>query len=145
MLDTGRLLNGLSTQLEQYSGLNLVLEVHESAVADRDVLLSLRDFMHEHDALIAYDDFGRGQARLLELAEVPPDYVKLDMSLVRDIDQAATAKQQMVQMLVRFAHDNDIRVVAEGINSDGEVAFCADLEVELLQGYRFGRPGDLPA
>jgi EAL domain-containing protein (putative c-di-GMP-specific phosphodiesterase class I) len=140
MNDSKRLLAELDKMYRDFEGLTLVVEIHESAVADREVLMTFRDFLHERGGKIAYDDFGRGQARVMELAEVPPDYVKLDMELIVDIDKAATAKQQMVGMLCKFANDNGILVVAEGVNSDGEVAFCDDNQIALLQGYRFGRP-----
>ncbi|MDJ0655968.1 MAG: EAL domain-containing protein [Xanthomonadales bacterium] len=140
MRDAERLLASMERIRETYTELPLVLEIHEAAVADRTMLQQVRDRMDRSNIRLAYDDFGRGQARLVELAEVPPDYVKLDMSLMRDIDTAAAAKQQMVRMLTSYAQDMGIKVIAEGICSDGEAKFCDDVKIDLLQGYRYGKP-----
>lgn len=126
-----------------YPDLEMVLEIHEGAVADRESLENIRDRMRDVNVDIAYDDFGAGQSRLLALAAVPPEYVKLDMSLVKDIDVALPATQKMVEMLVKFAQDHDIKVIAEGVNSDGELEFCTNLQVDYVQSYRFGRPEPL--
>ena len=67
------------------AGRRLILEIHEEAVPDIGLLRQLRDQLAAHGVGLAYDDFGAGQSRLTELAEVPPDYIKLDMRLVRDI------------------------------------------------------------
>jgi len=143
MADTGRLLACMDALRRDYPGLALVMEIHEAAIADKAKLQMLRDHLSDHGIRIAYDDFGRGQARLVELADVPPDYIKLDMDLVKDIDQSSPARQQMVKLLADYAGDHDIRVIAEGVNTDGELAFCLDLGIDLLQSFRFGEPGEL--
>lgn len=143
MRDAERLLGAMESIREAFPDMSLVLEMHEAAVADRAMLQHVKDRMSDADIRVAYDDFGTGQARLVELAEVPPDYVKLDISLMREIDTAPPARQQMVRMLVNYAREMDIRIIAEGINSDGEAGFCDDLKIDLLQGYRYGRPEPL--
>lgn len=143
LVDTTRLLESMDELRHGYPDLKLVMEIHEAAVVDRPKLQRLRDHLRELDIDIAYDDFGRGQARIVELADVPPDYIKLDMELVKDIDLGSSAKQQMVEMFAGYARDNGIEVIAEGVNTDGEIAFCAGLGIDLVQGFRFGRPGDL--
>lgn len=142
--DTDRLLRSMDDLRRRHPALRLVMEIHEAAVADRRKLQALRDHLHGLDIGIAYDDFGRGQARIVELAEVPPDYIKLDMDLVKGIDRASTARQRMVDMFAGYARDHGIDVIAEGVNSDGEVEFCTNLGIDLVQGFRFGRPGELP-
>jgi len=49
----------------------------------------------------------------------------------------------MVQMLTGYAFDHGIEVIAEGINTEGEIDFCAKLGIDLVRGFRFSRPGDL--
>ena len=66
---------------------------------------------------IAYDDFGAGQARLLELAEVPPHYLKFDMSFVRGIDTAPASRQRLLTSLVSVARDLLVYTVAEGVET----------------------------
>ncbi|NND45438.1 MAG: EAL domain-containing protein [Xanthomonadales bacterium] len=143
MKDPERLLVAMEALREGFPDMQIVLEMHEAAVAKREMLQHVKDRMSDADIKIAYDDFGSGQARLVELAEVPPDYVKLDISLMKEIDTAPPARQQMVRMLVNYAGEMNILVIAEGINSDGEAGFCDDLKIDLLQGYRYGRPEPL--
>lgn len=143
VLDTARLLGSMDGLRRRHPDLKLVMEIHEAAVADKAKLQTLRDHLHELEIRIAYDDFGRGQARIVELTDVPPEYIKLDRDLVRDIDRGSAAKQQMVEMFTGYALDHGIEVIAEGINTDGEIDFCAKLGIDLVQGFRFGRPGDL--
>lgn len=145
MNDTCRLLACMDELRRDYPDLAMVMEIHEAAIADKAKLQLLRDHLRNHGIRIAYDDFGRGQARLVELADVPPDYIKLDIDLVKDVDRSSSAKQQMVKMLADYARDHDIRVIAEGVNTDGELAFCLDLDIDLLQSFRFGGPGELDA
>lgn len=143
MNDPERLIKVMEQLHITYPDLELVLEIHEGAVVDRKSLENIRDRMRDANVDIAYDDFGAGQSRLLELAAVPPKYVKLDMSLIKDIDVALPATQKMVEMLIKFAQDHDIKVIAEGVNTDGELEFCSRLQVEFVQSYRFGRPEPL--
>ena len=80
---------------------------------------------------------------MLEVAEVPPDYVKFDMALIRDIDKAGDARRSMLTMLVKFCHDSGIKTLAEGISRAGEADACRQLGFELFQGFYFGRPAPL--
>ncbi len=138
--DVDRLMDGLTSLLNMYPGLKLVLEIHESAITDSALMASLRERLKQCDIQLAYDDFGAGQARLIELAEVPPDFIKLDMSLIRDIHMAGRDKQEMVQMLIQYARERGIVVIAEGIDHDGEADFCRTAGCELLQGFLYGKP-----
>lgn len=120
--------------------LPITLEIHEAAVTDSAAMRALRATLAELDMKLAYDDFGAGQARLLELVDVPPDYLKFDMALVRDIHLAPRHKQQMLETLVRMARDLGIASLAEGVETAEEALLCAQMGFEYAQGYRFGRP-----
>lgn len=120
--------------------LRLAVEIHETAVADPTAIGRLRDQLAELEILLVYDDFGAGQARLLELAEVPPDFLKFDRSLVHGIHQAPTARRQLLRGLVRMARELGIRLIAEGLESQGEVDVCRDLGFEYGQGTLFALP-----
>ncbi len=89
--------------------------------------------------LTAIDDFGAGYAGLTLLADFTPDLIKLDMALVRNIDQS-TSRQAIVRGVLRICTDMGIAVIAEGIESVGERDFLYDVGVRLMQGYLFGRP-----
>ncbi len=141
--DAENLYEHLEAVRRRFTDLDLVLEVHEKTVAAHDVLSQLLDKLKALNIKVAYDDFGVGQSRLVELADFPPDYVKIDMALIRDIDRAPAAKQDMVRMLVEISKRYDIQVIAEGVATDAEADFCTAAGVDLLQGFRFGRPGPI--
>lgn len=119
-----------------------ILEVHEGAVTDLGAMAAMRDALRDHGIGLAYDDFGAGQSRLMELVEVPPDILKLDMTLVRDL-HASDNRKELVRALVKVVRDMGIRVLAEGIERPEEAATCEALGCELAQGYFFGRPRPL--
>jgi EAL domain-containing protein (putative c-di-GMP-specific phosphodiesterase class I) len=117
----------------------VVLEFHEEAVANALAMGRLRGQLHEMGVQLAYDDFGAGQARLAELAEVPPDFIKLDKALIRGIHESP-ARQELVRALTRVSTDLGILLIAEGIELEEERAVCLELGCHFGQGYLFGRP-----
>ena len=138
--DAVRLLDMLARQRALHPDMEIVVEVHESSVLPCAKMRELYRRLSEMGCKLAYDDFGAGQARLLELVEVPCDFLKFDMSLIRDIDRAPHGRQKLVQLLVQIAHDLGIRCVAEGVERAGEWEACRQLGFGYAQGYHFGRP-----
>jgi EAL domain-containing protein (putative c-di-GMP-specific phosphodiesterase class I) len=135
-----KLLAGMEKMRKGFPQLKLVLEVHEAAVTEAAMIRQIRETLNRLDIGLAYDDFGAGQARLVEITEVPPDYVKIDMALIRDIDKAADAKRQMIKMFQSFLNQLGIKVLAEGVASEGEAHTLMSLDIDLFQGFYFGRP-----
>jgi EAL domain-containing protein (putative c-di-GMP-specific phosphodiesterase class I)/CheY-like chemotaxis protein len=88
---------------------------------------------------IAVDDLGAGYAALGALATLEPEIVKLDMSLVRDIDQHPT-KRRVVAAIANLCRELGGRVVAEGVETEAERKACIDAGIDLLQGYLFAKP-----
>ena len=118
----------------------LVVEVHETAITRITDVREMADRLAAMNVQFAYDDFGAGQARLIELAEVPPHFVKFDMGLIRDLDRANPKKRQLVAQLVRIVHDVDATALAEGVETTAEARACADMDFDLIQGFLTGRP-----
>lgn len=134
------LLNSLTELRDSLrDGHKLVLEVHEEIVTDIPRMQWLRQALQGLGIELAYDDFGAGRARLAELAEAPPNFVKLDRSLVHDIDQAL-ARQELIQALCRGITDLGILLIAEGIETPAEERVCRNLGCRFGQGYLFGHP-----
>ena len=88
---------------------------------------------------IAVDDAGAGFASFRHILELRPDYVKLDIGLVRDIDHD-DVRQALVAGIVYFAKKSGCRLIAEGIETEGERDQLRALGVDLGQGYLLGRP-----
>ncbi|HEV3448150.1 MAG TPA: EAL domain-containing protein [Gemmataceae bacterium] len=117
----------------------LVLEVHEDMVTDLETLRTLRGRLRELKIEMAYDDFGAGQARLEELAEASPDYVKLHMRLIRGIQESRT-RQGLIQALNKLGQELGVKQIAEGIETPEEAKVCRSLGCRFGQGFLFGRP-----
>jgi EAL domain-containing protein (putative c-di-GMP-specific phosphodiesterase class I) len=93
---------------------------------------------------IAIDDLGAGHDRMAHFDPTDADFVKLDMSLVRDIDQHQP-KQHLAASIARLCRDSGIQVIGEGVETASEARALADAGCDLLQGYYFARPGlDFP-
>jgi EAL domain-containing protein (putative c-di-GMP-specific phosphodiesterase class I) len=137
------LIDSLRSLQENMPPVRLTLEVHESAVVDPVGIAALRSRLADVGVGLAYDDFGAGQARLLELAEVPPDYLKFDMRLVRGVDKAGPSRRKLLSSLVTVARELSVRTVAEGIESLSEAVACAEIGFDFAQGFYFGRPARL--
>jgi len=139
-LETPTLVDDVRVLRERCPRLRLTLEVHEGALADLASVDRLRTQLSRAGIGIAYDDFGAGQARLLELAEAPPHYLKFDMLFVRGIDKAADTRQRLLASLVSVARDLLVYTVAEGVETAEEAEVCMRIGFTHAQGYYFGRP-----
>ena len=134
------LLESLRRARESWPDLKLAVEIHESSVTDPETIKSLKLELQELEMMLVYDDFGAGQARLLELADVPPHFLKFDRSLIRKIDQARPSRQKLLQGLVKLALGLGINIIAEGLETAEEVDVCRDLGFGYGQGFFFARP-----
>jgi EAL domain-containing protein (putative c-di-GMP-specific phosphodiesterase class I) len=134
------LLESLEALRRDAPDLGLSLEIHEAAVVKASRIRDLRAALRNLGIGLTYDDFGAGQARLLELAEVPPDFLKFDVRFVHAIDRAPESKRRMVKSLVAVARDLGVEPLAEGVETGGEAEVCVDLGFSCAQGFHFGRP-----
>lgn len=89
--------------------------------------------------LTAIDDFGAGFAGLNLLADFQPDLIKLDMDLIRGIDQSHS-RQAIVRGTVGICTELGIQVIAEGVETPNECKALRDLGIGLMQGYLFSKP-----
>ena len=95
-------------------------------------------------ARIAIDDVGAGYSGMRHILDLSPEIIKLDMSLVRDIDRDP-ARRALALALVAFASEIDSLIVAEGVETPAELATLRELGVPRAQGYHLGRPMPLMA
>lgn len=141
--DVQRLSDSLHGLWTEYPDLPMVLEIHEQAVTDQDSLGQLNSALQHLGMQLAYDDFGAGQARLLELLDVPPYAVKFDISLIRDIHKASMDRREMIELLVRVVKTCGALALAEGVSRIEELKVCRELDFDLIQGYVYGEPATL--
>lgn len=116
----------------------VILEVTESEPKEESMKDKL-EIMKRWDAMIAIDDFGSGYNSESILLKLHPDIVKLDMELVRNIDEDRD-RQNMLRSLIPLCHQQHILVAAEGVETFGELEILFELDVDLFQGYYLCRP-----
>ncbi len=126
--------------VELFPKLDLVVEVHETVVTETQQMKALAERFRGIGVRFAYDDFGAGQARLAELGDIPADFVKFDMGLIREIDRASSRKRRVVSDLVKLVLDFGSTPVAEGVETEEEAHICREIGFPLIQGFLTGRP-----
>jgi EAL domain-containing protein (putative c-di-GMP-specific phosphodiesterase class I) len=92
---------------------------------------------------LAIDDAGAGYASFRHILSLEPDFIKIDISLVRDIDQDPV-RAALVESLATFARTSAAQIVAEGVETQAELDTLAGLGVTLAQGYLYGKPSSTP-
>jgi EAL domain-containing protein (putative c-di-GMP-specific phosphodiesterase class I) len=117
----------------------IVLEVTEHVSVSDYALLRTAISQIRHEVSVAVDDAGAGVANFSHIVELRPAYVKLDMRLVRGIEADRT-RQALVLGLLHFASESASLTIAEGVETEDELAVLRELGVPLAQGYLLARP-----
>ena len=97
------------------------------------------DFYREEGFQVALDDVGSGYSSLNVLVQLKPDFVKLDMGLVRDVDRDA-AKAIVARKLIETVKELELPTIAEGIERAEELEWMRDTGADFAQGFFFARP-----
>lgn len=119
---------------------HLELEVTETALMqDVDVAIALLHDLKDLGVKIAIDDFGTGYASLGYLRQLPIDMLKIDASFVRNLPTNVT-NQIILKHIITMAHDLDLQVIAEGIETEAELQMLKTFGCDLIQGYWLGSP-----
>jgi EAL domain-containing protein (putative c-di-GMP-specific phosphodiesterase class I) len=128
-----------SSALARMAG-SVVFEITERAtLGDLDMARRAVRRLRDMGFGIALDDIGAGFASLSTLTVIEPDIVKLDMSLVRDIDRSQM-KRMLVSTVTSACRDLSIAIVAEGVETPAELETLVDLGCDVFQGYLFAKP-----
>jgi len=115
----------------------IVLEITErTAITDYPTFQGYLDDFRARGFRFAVDDAGSGYAGLGSIANLAPDFIKLDISLISSID-TNFMKQNLVDTMVSFANDHGIKVIAEGVEREEEYETVKALGVHLTQGFLF--------
>jgi len=119
----------------------VVLEITErSSLGGLDDVQGRVSALRELGYRIAIDDLGAGYAGLTSFALLEPEFVKIDMSLTRDVDKSPV-KQKLVASLTSLCRDMNMVIVTEGVETTAERDTLVELGCDLLQGFLFARPG----
>lgn len=106
---------------------------------DMNHLKGILRFYRQAGFKVALDDIGAGWSGLNMMHELRPDFIKIDMDLVRNIDKDSF-KQTIVRHLIAMAKQNGIEVIAEGIETETEATIVRACGADYLQGYLFAKP-----
>jgi len=120
----------------------IVLEISEKKAIENytlfvDAMKTFTDMGFE----VAVDDIGSGYSGLETIARLNPRYLKLDMELVKDIDESYM-RRETARIVKAFAEKTEAAVIAEGIERDGELQVVQEMGIEYGQGWLLGRPAD---
>ena len=123
----------------------VVIEITErTAIKDYPKFRERLRAFREAGFRFAVDDAGSGYAGLGSIANLEPDFIKLDISLINGID-TNFIKQNLVETMVKFANDHGAMVIAEGVERAEEFKTVKELGVHLVQGFFLHRPSRAPA
>jgi len=140
--------NGTTKQIALHHGVNseqITLEITErTAISDYANFSRVLLHYRRQGYRIAIDDAGAGYSSLQAIAELYPDYIKLDMAIVRDI-HTNPFKKAILEALVNLAAATNSKVIAEGIETHDELVAIMKSGVGYGQGYFLGRPAHPPA
>jgi EAL domain-containing protein (putative c-di-GMP-specific phosphodiesterase class I) len=119
----------------------LVFEITESElIQDYNLFLDILNKLHGKGVVIAIDDFGAGYSGLNMLADIQPDIIKIDMSLLRNIDTNGP-RQSIVKAINNVCLDLGIDTLAEGVETIEEYKFLKSIGISIYQGFLFAKPG----
>jgi EAL domain-containing protein (putative c-di-GMP-specific phosphodiesterase class I) len=118
----------------------IIFEVLEmDVIEDYEVVSRFLDEMRSYGCKVAIDDFGSGYSSMENILRLKPDYIKIDGSLIHDIDHSSQSVT-IVKTVVSMAKELNIKSVAEYVHSEAVYDVVKTLEVDYLQGYYTGRP-----
>jgi diguanylate cyclase (GGDEF)-like protein/PAS domain S-box-containing protein len=120
--------------------LSLKLEITESVIMQNpDAMVDALQHLKDAGAGLALDDFGTGFSSLAYLQRFPFDTVKIDRSFITDMAHNEETPV-VLRSIIRLAHDLDMSVIAEGVETADEAASLRSLQCEFAQGFLFGAP-----
>ena len=118
----------------------LQLEITESAaIQDVDYTAKTLQHLKEMGVQIAIDDFGTGHSALSYLRRFPIDVVKIDRSFIRDLT-TNPGDAELANTVIVMAHNLQLQVIAEGVETEEQLAFLKERSCDEMQGYLFSRP-----
>lgn len=120
----------------------IVVELTEAEHLDKEIL-ERKSRTEVFSGMFALDDYKSGEDGENSILELRPKYIKVDIDVVRDVDKDA-GKQEIIRNIVEYAHERNMLIVAEGVETAEELKKVLELGVDLFQGYYLARPAETP-
>ena len=120
-----------------------VIEITEKSELDEDDYRDFKKRLEKIGVQTAIDDYGTGYSNVQNLLRYMPDYVKIDRSLLSDM-QNDPKKKHFVREIIDFCHSNKIMALAEGVETSEELRAVILLGADLIQGFYTARPAETP-
>ena len=115
------------------------MEITESEPLSKKSARFKRDYIDRWNGMVAIDDFGTGYNSEANLLEMRPHIVKIDMHLIRDINDDAN-RQLLLRNIMSYTREAQIKVLAEGVETKEEIELLMEFGIDLYQGYYIARP-----
>lgn len=128
----------LALKMSKFSS-SVVVELTEQTEADDTALENMKETFRNLGVETAVDDYGTGYSNIINLLRYAPNYVKIDRMLLTGI-QDNLQKQHFVKSIISFAHENNFKALAEGVETAEELQTVIQLGTDLIQGYYTARP-----
>ncbi|NQY88921.1 MAG: EAL domain-containing protein [Colwellia sp.] len=142
-LQNSQIVNQIAAALQRYKipAKLLAVELTESALIGnkqivKDNLIKLRALK----VRVFLDDFGTGYSSLSLLKDFPIDVLKIDRSFISGLDQASEDSQNLVKAIINMTHALNMKVVAEGVETNSVLNWLLSVQCDLMQGYYFSKP-----
>lgn len=142
-LDRPEFYDSLKQLREVAPNQTITIEIHEAASTNMTMMREMCAVLHDLQMKLAFDDFGVGKARLVELGEVRPDYLKFDMNLTMNIESAPPKRQELVALFATLVNNLGIQTLAEGVETEECHTILSQMGFKLGQGFLYGRPASL--
>jgi len=130
----------IESALIEHKG-HVVVEITEQTEAEDAALRAIKKRYDSMGIGLALDDYGTGYSNVINLLKYMPSYVKIDRSLLENIDEYPK-KQRFVREIIEFCHDNNIYALAEGVETAKEMRAVIRMGVDLIQGFYTAKPSE---
>ena len=125
--------------LEKHQNKNIIFEILETEnIEEFDKVIDFILHVKRKGVKIAIDDFGSGYSNFVNVLYLKPDFLKIDASLIKNIDN--TMYYEIVKLIVNFAKNFDIKTVAEFVSDEEKFEILKEMGVDQFQGFYFCKP-----
>lgn len=116
------------------------LEITEDeAMEDLETIIDILTQFKNIGVNISLDDFGTGYSSLNYVNKLPIDKIKIDRSLIMNLEKD-NKNMTIIKSIIRMGHSLNIKIIAEGIETEKQLSILKELECDFIQGYLIGKP-----